>query len=354
MLVENYPVRLPCGRVAQYTLKHILVKPRLPGFAAALVPEAGQLVEEFSWSSFPWDYTEYRMPYFGSSVALSVMSAYRPGGPERYTNALGLSPVDLARREVITKDLLDLSTCKGVFDLSQLSISARVDPKGRFPLRPGWFTQSGGAPVLMTCYKVFRCKIALPLVGSRIERALLSGIVEVIGTSHPELVARYPEWRDLSLQQIRELESHVARELAARFPAGARSALTEPPRVPALAPPVAFVPAPDGEQEEIDQMLPPQLVPGEQAYEVGAPAPWHRSGIPSPPVSPRSGRAADALPLAMSIQSDPGHEPVDSDFVVVPRPPALDDTSVPTTSPRGRSLFQRVAASLSPRGGRQA
>lgn len=133
-------------------------------------------------------------------------------GEPGLTNPFGLSPGELAKRQVEVLDILDMSRGHALFDAS----AAR--PSGSPPLAAGWQGRAAaqGTPLLCV-YRLSR--ISCPLFGlqTAIESNVMSQQREVFGLFGAVAYVTQHAWRGLDMEAIARKEKEVALAVAQRL-----------------------------------------------------------------------------------------------------------------------------------------
>lgn len=164
-------------------------------------------ITEHSWNAFPYYRTEYSNAFFGDKILISLQTNHSDDNGT-LTNAVNLSPEDLARRKV---DYVNIA-CED----STVPMEKNEDPTrflsvktGRGELEPGWAEYYD--PV-MTCYKVVKFRFRVFGVQGRVESwgqsvAFRNSFLKY----HRKLFCWIDEWYGLSIDDIRTMEKETAR-----------------------------------------------------------------------------------------------------------------------------------------------
>lgn len=181
------------------------LKSKLPRFVAALMPDSMTDVIEYSWNAFPRYRTELHNRFFGEKVFLRVDTMHVDDCGTT-ANAVGLDQGTLARRGV---EMLDIAS-----ESSQVPMEQGEDPTAfasvttrRGPLRPGF---AATCTPVMTCYKVVTVQFRIFPLQSRVEAWAQTSSRNTFIKYNRKLFCWMDEWYNLSIEDIRKIESETA------------------------------------------------------------------------------------------------------------------------------------------------
>ncbi len=184
------------GRKGRYTRKMFHIRSYLPRYLQAVTPHGLFNMLETSTNMYPVMTTVYHASLLGDRFVLEIKSNHVVGDCDQ-RNALRMSKKDLKRREIdvidIVKDVLDEQNDEPDFHPSCQPV----------PLKDDWRDTSNP---MMTAYKSVKVKLAIPGIQGRAERFIVDLVRQVFLKYHRKCYAWAPIWRELTLEQIREIE----------------------------------------------------------------------------------------------------------------------------------------------------
>eukprot|EP01120_Amphizonella_sp_Union-15-10_P015517 TRINITY_DN8005_c0_g1_i5.p1 TRINITY_DN8005_c0_g1~~TRINITY_DN8005_c0_g1_i5.p1 ORF type:complete len:261 (-),score=45.78 TRINITY_DN8005_c0_g1_i5:106-825(-) len=186
-IIENNPFSSD-GRKGQYTKKIIRIGSRLPTWLKNLLPVSMLSIEETAWNCYPYCKTVYSCPFLGDKLSITIETSYEPDAGSK-ENALGLDSAKLAQRTVEWIDITDPISDTTKYNVKEDPIYFVSAKTGRGKLAPGWY-KTATQPI-MCSYKLVSVEFKILLLG------------------HRQAFCWMDEWFDLTLDDIRKIESQT-------------------------------------------------------------------------------------------------------------------------------------------------
>ncbi|EGG23587.1 phosphatidylinositol transfer protein [Cavenderia fasciculata] len=194
-ILVNEPYENEYGK-GQYTHKIFHLKQSLPKFASALLPKSALQIEEKSWNGFPYCKTIYTAKSIhkdGNVINENVFNCQQDVLISR-----SVEYIDIANDNVEPKDYRKDED-------PTLFISKKTN---RGPLISKDWAKTHSP--IMTCYKLAKVNFNYWGFQKRIESFIHKvGIHDVMLKAHRALFCWMDEWIDLSMQDIREIETNM-------------------------------------------------------------------------------------------------------------------------------------------------
>jgi hypothetical protein len=175
-ILKNEPY-VEGDEIGQYTHKFYHLGSRVPKIVAKLAPSSSLKMNEEAWNSYPNCKTVIANEYLGDRFDLVVRTIHAQDGGSN-DNIHGLSDTLLAKREIITIDL------------------------------------SGTALNPLCCYKLVTLRCDIKFVSGIICDLVMNYQAKMFNTFHKQMLDTYPKWKDMTIQEVRELEYRAKEELA--------------------------------------------------------------------------------------------------------------------------------------------
>ncbi len=196
----------------QYTKKKYHMNKKIPRWIRWAVPDRATRAKEEAWNAYPYCKTIVTTPEFLDEekcyIKLQSMHLSDRADTE---NACELNGKELKKRKIVTLDICDDK------NLGKEDLSEKTDPKtfrstvtGRGPLAPDWIRSS---EQIMTVYKAITINARIPLLQRKIENFLMNQYPRVLTKFHREAFCAIDRWHPLSMKEVREMETKVAKQL---------------------------------------------------------------------------------------------------------------------------------------------
>jgi len=193
----------------QYKLKLVLLRSELP-FALRSVGPLGILtVQEESWNAYPTIVTTYSIPKMEENFHITIVS-YHDDGKTVLDNATNLKAEQLAKRVITDLDIVSHSLNRRDYDEAEDPTKFKSAKTGRGPLQEGW---SETYQPLMRVYKSYDILINWMKLTTILKNLIKIAISRLLARSNRRLFAWLDEWHGMSINEIREYEDKVKREL---------------------------------------------------------------------------------------------------------------------------------------------
>lgn len=209
----------------RYTEKIFYLNSKVPGVIRAIVPSKALILEEKAFNSFPICHTFYKNRYFGiDEFFSSVISNHKIKNsfseyelPSNYPKNLKNSGRENIYEKIFVKNE-DFEKSKFIMmDICENIQNKKFNPNNMevngINLKPKWFEETDKQH--MVCQKFVTVKL---------NKFLLSGFVNLIAdhvdklflSAHQQMICTYDEWKDLTLEDIRNLEKEAKENLNAK------------------------------------------------------------------------------------------------------------------------------------------
>jgi len=194
----------------QYTRKKYYLANKVGGLVKTLLPKSALILEENAWNAYPYCRTILTNEYMGNDFGISIETYHLPGKGE-HENVHQLSHDKLALREVIVIDIAGemLEASDYARDEDPRFFTSQKCP-GRGPLNPGWIHT---VKPVMTCYKLVTCHFNWFGLQSRCEKLIQKYEMRLFTKFHRQVFCWMDSWYGLTLDDIRNIENEVQREL---------------------------------------------------------------------------------------------------------------------------------------------
>ncbi|CDH50250.1 phosphatidylinositol transfer protein alphaisoform [Lichtheimia corymbifera JMRC:FSU:9682] len=210
-VIKNEPYEKENGEKGQYTYKIFRLASRVPGFVRALAPAGALDLYEEAWNAYPYCKTVLKNGYMKDNFSIVYETLHVDKSRGELTNALKISDADLKKREVI---LIDVANDK----VDPKEYKPQEDPRlvhstktGRGPLtEKDWIKTC--EPV-MTCYKLVYIEFKWFGLQGKVESFLSKTIHNLFLKFHRQLFCWMDQWYGMSIQDIRDLEEQIKKDL---------------------------------------------------------------------------------------------------------------------------------------------
>ncbi|XP_012272585.1 cytoplasmic phosphatidylinositol transfer protein 1 [Orussus abietinus] len=199
-VVENVECEDPEHGKGQFTEKRIHLSNKLPYWIQSFIPRIFYVTEK-AWNYYPLTMTEYTCSFI-PKFQISIKTRYENNNGNM-ENCLGLSPVELAQREV---DFIDIA----YDEISAKHYKEEEDPKffqskvtGRGPLVEGW---RDTVQPIMCSYKLVHASFEVWGMQTRVEDYIHRCIRDILLLGHRQAFAWIDEWYGMTLEDVRQYE----------------------------------------------------------------------------------------------------------------------------------------------------
>ncbi|KAI8370600.1 uncharacterized protein BYT42DRAFT_548838 [Radiomyces spectabilis] len=218
-VLKNEPYEKENGEKGQYTYKIFRLASRVPSFVRAIAPAGSLDLYEEAWNAYPYCKTVLKNGWMKDNFSIVYETLHVDGSRGERDNALNISDADLKKREVV---IIDVANDK----IDPKEYKADEDPKlfhsektGRGPLTdPEW--QKKCEPV-MTCYKLVYIEFKWFGIQGKVESFIAKTIHNLFIKFHRQLFCWTDKWYGMSIQDIRELEEQIKKDLDVKRTEGA-------------------------------------------------------------------------------------------------------------------------------------
>ncbi|KAI8147240.1 hypothetical protein BJV82DRAFT_598317 [Fennellomyces sp. T-0311] len=232
-VLKNEPYEKENGEKGQYTYKIFRLASRVPGFVRALAPAGALDLYEEAWNAYPYCKTVLKNGYMKDNFSIVYETLHVDGSRGELENALKISNGDLKKREVV---MIDVANDK----IDPKEYKPHEDPKlvhsiktGRGPLTdPNW-TQT--CEPVMTCYKLVYIEFKWFGIQGKVESFLAKTIHNLFIKFHRQLFCWMDQWYGMSIQDIRELEEQIKKDLDVRRNEGPAISVPSPSESASIA-----------------------------------------------------------------------------------------------------------------------
>uniref|UniRef100_A0A914DMA9 Phosphatidylinositol transfer protein n=1 Tax=Acrobeloides nanus TaxID=290746 RepID=A0A914DMA9_9BILA len=196
----------------QYTYKVYHLASKVPALLRKVAPKGSLSIYEEAWNAYPYCRTVLTNPdYMKDAFCVKIETIHLP---DRGTteNAHNLSPAELAKREVIHVNIANDHEFLTHADIHQDTRPSTFHSQktGRGPLTGNWI--SNCQPV-MCCYKLVTVHFKWFGLQHLVESYAHKQYPRLFSKFHREVFCWIDKWHGLTMQDIREIEDRVQREL---------------------------------------------------------------------------------------------------------------------------------------------
>lgn len=203
ILGESYPR-------GQYTFKIYHVKSKIPKMLHLLLPAGSTEFHEHAWNAYPYCRTIISNPtYMKENFVVKIETLHAPDKGTQ-DNAHNLSQELLKKREVQIVDIANDSVLSKDYKPSEDPKKFVSQTTGRGPLEGKWIENC--EPV-MCAYKLVTTEFKWIGFQGRVEALIMRQEARLFLNFHRQVWCWIDRWHDLTMQQIRALESETQRQL---------------------------------------------------------------------------------------------------------------------------------------------
>eukprot|EP00759_Apiculatamorpha_spiralis_P037029 PhF_6_TR37111/c0_g1_i5/m.54515 len=206
----RHPDRMKYAAKGVFTKKLILLGSKLPTMVTMLLPKSAQYVEELSWNSYPYSYTEWKSGYLSTDTfTMSVETIHIDDDAGNSTNVFNLPPELLKIRHV---DVVDIGKEQITDASAQIGDATKFKSQltGRGPLGKEWKKR---VKPIMCAYKLTRVECNVPFQ-SKVEGVINQvGMRDLLLIGNKNLFCWIDQWIYLPLEDLRVLEAQVAKKI---------------------------------------------------------------------------------------------------------------------------------------------
>jgi hypothetical protein len=203
----------------QYTHKLYKISSKLPWFIRKVLPKDSTVLHEKSWNMYPIVKTVITNEYFRNSFRIeldTITKACVNGLAE--DNVHNLTPEQLEKREIINIDIGEPVSPNDYKEDEDPAIFKSVKT-GRGPLKPGEWINDKQKP-LLCCYKLVFAEFKVFGLQTRAEGYLKNMYKQLFTSFHRQIFCWIDKWYDLSLEDVRKIESDLAKLLLKKIEEG--------------------------------------------------------------------------------------------------------------------------------------
>lgn len=195
----------------QFTHKIFHLSQKVPRFVRAIAPKGSLEVHEEAINAFPYIKTTITNPdYMKDGFHLIIESMHIADDLGQQENALGLTPEQLAKREVVHIDIVNDPIEGRDYKPEWDPKLVRSEKANRGPLQPNWKETS--RPI-MCAYKLVTCEFKWWGLQSKVESMIMKAERRIFTSFHRQIFCWLDEWYGLTLEDIRQIEDKTKNEL---------------------------------------------------------------------------------------------------------------------------------------------
>ncbi|KAL0080187.1 hypothetical protein J3Q64DRAFT_1814971 [Phycomyces blakesleeanus] len=218
-VLKNEPYEKEDGEKGQYTYKIFRLASRVPSFVRAVAPTGSLDLYEEAWNAYPHCRTVLKNGWMKDNFSIVYETQHVNNSRGELPNALNIPEADLKKREIV---MIDVANDK----IDAKDYKPEEDPKlvksvktGRGPLsEPDW--QKKCEPV-MTCYKLVYIEFKWFGLQTKVESFIAKAIHNLFIKFHRQLFCWTDSWYGMSIQDIRDLEAQIKKDLDVKINEGA-------------------------------------------------------------------------------------------------------------------------------------
>uniref|UniRef100_A0A5S6QLR7 DDHD domain-containing protein n=1 Tax=Trichuris muris TaxID=70415 RepID=A0A5S6QLR7_TRIMR len=212
-IIVNEPYHHADGSSGQYTFKIYHVEGHLPAWFRSILPDSAMRIVEESWNAYPYTKTRFSCPFIDKFFLEVETKYFDDAGCQE--NVFNLSDAELNSRQVDVMDIVRDS-------ISSADYKKEEDPKlykstvtGRGPLSDSWVEECiSNGTAIMCAYKLCRVQFNYWGMQSKVEKFVHDfALRRTMLRAHRQVWAWQDEWFNLSMEDIRRLETQAQRVL---------------------------------------------------------------------------------------------------------------------------------------------
>lgn len=207
-VLENKPIeweqtKHPC----QYTSKLIDFSKKVPTLFRAVAPSGSLTMNEVSHNAFPVCKTVYTSGAlsenkFKARIDTLFFEGYK-------------SPIDPFSDGVVVESCETLDLIHGEQLAEGINLAEVKDDKGEPLFVKNW--EKTHSPV-MTVFKRVQIDLHIPIIGKRYIQDIEKFMRKIFIQGHQEVIRYHSEWKNMTMQDVREEEKKVKAELDEKYP----------------------------------------------------------------------------------------------------------------------------------------
>jgi len=214
-VIKNEPfdgVPLLGGRYTkgQYTYKIYHLASKVPSFVKLIAPKGSLEIHEEAWNAYPYCRTVITNPdYMKDNFHITIETMHCPDRGDQ-ENAHHLPPDKLKHREVVYIDISNDPVLNRDYKETEDPRKFSSQKTGRGPLMGDW--RKSCEPV-MCAYKLVTCEFRWFGLQNKVESYIQKAERRIFLNFHRQVFCWIDRWHGMTMQDIRELEAKVKREL---------------------------------------------------------------------------------------------------------------------------------------------
>lgn len=195
----------------QFTHKIFHLASKVPTYILWLAPKGSLEIHEEAWNAYPYCRTVLTNPdYMKENFLLKIESMHLPDHGET-ENAHGLTPEELAKREVVRIDISNDPVERKDYNPEEDPAKFRSTKTGRGPLLgPNWKETS--KPV-MCCYKLVTAEFKWWGLQGKVEKFIHKAERRIFTNFHRQVFCWTDQWYGMTMADIRAIEEKTKLEL---------------------------------------------------------------------------------------------------------------------------------------------
>ncbi|KAI7871820.1 hypothetical protein BDF14DRAFT_1950318 [Spinellus fusiger] len=217
-VLKNEPYESDNGEKGQYTYKIFRLTSRVPSFVRAIAPTGSLDLYEEAWNAYPHCRTVLKNGWMKDNFSIVYETQHVNNSRGDMENALNISEADLKKREVVIIDVANDKIDAKDYKASEDPKCVHSEKTGRGPLTdPDW--KETCDPV-MTCYKLVYIEFKWFGLQTKVEAFIAKAIHNLFIKFHRQLFCWMDSWYGMTLQDIRDLETQIKKDLDVKINEG--------------------------------------------------------------------------------------------------------------------------------------
>jgi len=212
-VIKNEPYEDEKEGKGQYTHKIYHVGASLPSFVSYIVPSKMLDVHEESWNSYPYCKTVITCPFLGDRFNITIQSSYRDNDTGNSPNVFNLSKAELSKRKIIKLDIANDEFEEYKKEDDPKLCKSQQTQRGPI-VGKDWESKQS---TIMCCYKLVTVECKIWGLQSKIESRIQEFERGIFLKLHRRIFCSMDNWINMSMDEVREHEDQVAKELKMLF-----------------------------------------------------------------------------------------------------------------------------------------
>ncbi|KAH9386389.1 uncharacterized protein NEMAJ01_1285 [Nematocida major] len=207
-MLENKPIESEeVNGKCQYTEKTLDFSKKVPAFFRTIAPSGSLTMNEASHNAFPVCKTIYTSGALSEKKFVAKINTLFFDGHK--------APVDPFTDGVVSEKCEVLDLIHGQQLAEGINLAELTDESGAPMFGKDW---EKTRPAVMTIFKRVQIDLHIPIIGRRYIGDVDSFMRKIFIQGHQEVIKYHSEWKNMTMDQVREEERKVKEELDLKYP----------------------------------------------------------------------------------------------------------------------------------------